>query len=77
MAQQSTAMHDEVVESFVPTCRHCKKTADEHAQGRCLFDATVWDAMSRSEWAEWRKSIWAEFGGIAEAISLGIREDDP
>lgn len=64
MSQHQTRVHDEVIEEFVPTCRHCKKTEDEHAQDKCLFEATAWDPMSLSEWVEWRKKLWAELGGI-------------
>jgi hypothetical protein len=66
MVQKSTVVHDSVMEEFTPTCRHCKKTADEHmdgtedATGKCLFEATTWEEMSHDEWTEWRKSLWAE-----------------
>jgi hypothetical protein len=77
-----TRIHDEIIEEFVPTCRHCKKTAEHHVGGHmfprqadprelmfprpwpCLFDSTAWDPMSSSEWVTWRKSLWAELGGI-------------
>jgi hypothetical protein len=28
-----TRIHDEIIEEFVPTCRHCKKTAEHHIGG--------------------------------------------
>lgn len=61
-------VHDSITEEFTPTCRHCKKTAEEHtdgteeAAGSCLFDSTTWEEMSMSEWVEWRMSLWANLG---------------
>jgi hypothetical protein len=28
-----TRIHDEIIEEFVPTCRHCKKLAEHHVGG--------------------------------------------
>jgi hypothetical protein len=69
MTQKIVEMvHDSITEEFTPTCRHCKGTADEHAEGDevtsgpCLFDATTWDPMTESEWVEWRRNLWANLG---------------
>lgn len=64
MSQKQTFVHDEVIEEFVPTCRHCKKTKDEHVQDKCLFEATAWAPMDAEEWAAWRKSLWLAVGDV-------------
>jgi hypothetical protein len=55
-----TRIHDEIIEEFVPTCRHCKKTATQHAQDKCLFESTPWDPMTPTEWTLWRREVWSQ-----------------
>jgi len=33
VSQPIQSVHDEIIEEFVPTCRHCKKTAEHHVGG--------------------------------------------
>lgn len=64
MSQKQAVVHDEIVEEYVPMCRHCKKTVDEHAQDNCLFEPTTWDPMNAFEWVAWRKSLWSPLRNI-------------
>lgn len=72
MTQPFTQVHDEIIETYVPTCRFCKKTADEHADGVCLFDATLFTPMSPEEWTQWRRQVWLE---VAKTGAQFIREE--
>lgn len=73
MSQKITTVHDSVTEEFTPTCRHCKRTADEHTDGTedsagpCLFDSTTWDPMTESEWVEWRRDLWMNLGDVGQS----------
>ena len=67
-------IHDEIIEEFVPTCRHCKKTSDEHVEGHCYFDSTSWDPMLTDEWMLWRRDVWSNYAApssFARSILLG------
>ena len=36
-------------EVVVIRCRNCRETEAEHAEGKCLFEATSWDPLSYEE----------------------------
>jgi hypothetical protein len=50
-----TQIHDELIEEFSEVCRFCKEGAEKHAEGVCLFDATLFTPMTPAEWVEWRR----------------------
>lgn len=52
-----TQIHDEIIEEFSEVCRFCKEGVEVHAEGVCLFDATLFTPMSPSEWVEWRRQV--------------------
>ncbi len=76
--QRITQILDGIAEEFVPTCRHCKKTEDEHSLGKCLFDSSFWDPMNESEWAKWRNSLCGKLSAVdSEHLRDIISLDDP
>lgn len=52
-----TRIHDSVIEEYVEICRFCKEGAEAHAEGVCLFDATLFTPMPPAEWVEWRRQV--------------------
>jgi len=43
---------------YIPKCRHCKRTQDEHEEDKCLFESTTWDPMTHAEFSEWADRFW-------------------
>ena len=54
---------------YVPKCRHCKRTANEHEEDKCLFESTSFDPMSYAEFSEWADSFAPMF---QEVPGIGI-----
>lgn len=52
-----TQIHDEIIEQFSEVCRFCKEGVEAHAEGVCLFDATLFTPMTPAEWVEWRRQV--------------------
>lgn len=55
MTVPSTRIHDEIIEQYSEICRFCKEGSEAHAEGVCLFDATLFTPMTPVEWVEWRR----------------------
>lgn len=44
---------DELVESVEKGCKHCGKRFDHHFEGKCPFEASVFDPEEEAGWKKW------------------------
>jgi len=80
-----TRIHDEIIKEFVPTCRHCKKTAEVHVGGnmfprkadpRDLMFPRPWPCLFDSTaWDPMSQSEWMEWRKKLWAELGGIGAD--
>lgn len=43
-------MEEHLDKRIAPVCRHCKRVLEQHVDGHCLFDTTIWKAMTLREY---------------------------
>jgi hypothetical protein len=63
--------------AYFRLCRHCKRWEDAHADGKCLFDSTMFTSMTEEEFTEY--DLWDRAGdgyGTLTKQNLARKHDE-